>query len=110
MGVDYPVGCDTAGERQAWCDRAKEKLRLVHNGMDKWYRLGLTQVQYDLFPNKVKNRYAYKANLTEAEFRDFEGKVYHRYLTVVMAAKGVATENAKQDDVTYNPDLDEDVS
>jgi len=39
--------------------------------MGRWYREGLTQNQWDKFPQKIKNRYPYQAQLPQAEWDDF---------------------------------------
>ena len=109
MGVNYPSGCDTPGKRIAWCERAEELLRLVHEGMKKWWKLGLTQVQYDKFPVRVKNKYPYVAQSTEATFRDYQRTLHHDWTAKIMHARNIEWNNAKQD-TTYNPDLEEDIS
>lgn len=109
MNISFPVGCDNYGKKIAFLERTEEKLRLVHNGMGRWYKEGLTLVQYNKFPNKIKNRYPYKAQLTEVEFRNFQRVVFEKMSNVIHFFKNQELQNAKDDNVTWSPDLDNDI-
>lgn len=76
--LTFPVDCDTPAKRTEYCYRAQELLRLLHNKMGKWYREGgVIQTQWNaLLPQKLKKRYPYKAQITEAEWRDFTDNVF----------------------------------
>lgn len=76
MALTFPVDCDTPAKRTEYCYRAQELLRLLHNGMGKWHREGLTQTQWDKFPQKIKNRYPYTAQLSKETWRDFVHSVF----------------------------------
>ncbi len=76
MVLRYPADCDTPRRRTEYAYRAQELLRLLHNTMGKWYREGLTESQWDRFPQKIKNRYPYKARLNQAEWDDFTANVF----------------------------------
>jgi len=71
MALRFPVDCDSPRRRTEYCYRAQELLRLIHNGMGRWYKVGLTQSQWDKFPQKVKNRYPYKPQLAKDQWDDF---------------------------------------
>lgn len=71
MAIIYPVGCDTPGERLAWLERAKELTKNIHNAFNIWHRDGLTQNQYDKFPQKVRNNFAYTAKISDSEWSRF---------------------------------------
>lgn len=77
MALTFPADCDSPRRRTEYCYRAQELLRLVYNGMKLWWKEGLTQNQWDKFPQKVKNRYPYKPQLTDAEWKDF-GNLFDR--------------------------------
>jgi hypothetical protein len=51
----------------AWCYRAQEKLRKLHNVMGTWFKDGITEAKWNQLPNKARVRYPYKAQLTETE-------------------------------------------
>lgn len=69
--ITFPSNCNTPEERTGFCYRAQELLRLIHNGMGRWFREGLTENQWDRFPQRIKNRYPYKPKLSQAEWDDF---------------------------------------
>jgi len=54
--------------------------------MGRWYREGLTQNQWDKFPQKIKNRYPYQAQLPQADWKDFEMNVFERIDNVIISA------------------------
>lgn len=76
MALVFPQDCDTPAKRTEYCYRAEELLRRLHNGMGKWYREGLTQTQWDNFPQKIKNRYPYVSQLSQADWDDFTENVF----------------------------------
>jgi len=109
MTVNFPPTCTSDASRMAWCYRAQEKLRLVHNGVGKWWRTGLTQNQYNQFPTKIKNRYPYVAQISKADWDDFESNVFEPVSIAIMAALNVARQDAK-DSTYWSPDLDGDIN
>ena len=76
MALTWPADCITPAQRTEYCYRAQELLRLLHNGMGKWYREGLTHTQWNKFPQKIKNRYPYTAQLSQAHWNDFRNNVF----------------------------------
>lgn len=76
MALVFPQDCDTPAKRTEYCYRAQELLRLLHNGMGRWYRAGLTQAQWNNFPQKIKNRYPYVSQLSQANWDDFTENVF----------------------------------
>lgn len=78
MALIFPDDCDNPRKRLAYCYRAQELLRRIHNVMGKWYREGLTQTQWDRLPAKLKNKYPYKAQLTQAEWDDFTNNIFEK--------------------------------
>jgi len=76
MALSYPSDCDTPRKRTEYCYRTQELLRLIYNGMRRWCRDGLAQNQWDRFPQKIKNRYPYKPQLTKDELLDFNNNVF----------------------------------
>ena len=110
MQVTFPAGCDNPGKRIAWCERAEEKVRIVHNKMGEWYEIGLTLTEYNQFPNKVKNKYPYAPQLSETDWQGFVLNVYRKVIKAIMTARNIEWDNAKQDNTTWSPDLDGDIS
>ena len=76
MALTFPQDCDTPAKRIEYCYRAQELLRRLHNGMGKWYREGLTQTQWNKFPQRIKYRYSYQAQLSQLEWDDFTSNVF----------------------------------
>jgi len=76
MALVWPVDCDTPAKRTEYCYRAQELIRLIHNGMGKWYREGLTEAQWNNFPQKIKTRYPYVAYLSRADWYDFTSTLF----------------------------------
>lgn len=72
MAITFPINCDSPAEKTEWLYRAQELLRLLHNAFGRWRREGLTQAQYDKFPQKIKNIFPYKPQLTDAEWQSFK--------------------------------------
>jgi len=90
MPLTFPVDCDSPRRRTEYCYRAQELLRLVHNGMGRWYREGLTETQWGKFPQRVKNRYPYKPQLTEEDWRDFVslfGRLNHKVAVKLLESR-----------------------
>lgn len=110
MQVTFPANCTTAADRLAWCYRALEKLRKGHNLMGTWFREGITTVQWDKFPDKIKNRYPYKAQLTAAEWKDFDAVIFRPLFKAIDIALQSARTITLNDNATWSPDLDGDVN
>ena len=67
----YPVDCTTSAQKTEYAYRCQEILRLVHNGMGRWFKEGLTQSQWSKLPVKIQNRYPYQPKLSEEQWKDF---------------------------------------
>jgi len=74
--MQFPVDCNLPRERTEFAYSAQEKLRLIHNGMGRWFREGLTPAQWNKLPVKLQNRYPYKAQLSREEWDDFTENVF----------------------------------
>lgn len=89
MPLTFPVDCDTPRKRVEYCYRAQELLRLIHNGMAKWRREGLTVAQWDRFPQRLKNRYPYDLQLPREQWDDFLTKVFENIQVKISHQIGV---------------------
>lgn len=69
--ITFPIDCKTPAKRTEYAYRAQELLRLLHNVMGKWYKEGISKPLWDRLPSKIQNKYPYKPQLTEAEWRGF---------------------------------------
>ena len=108
MTVTFPGDCTTDASRMAWCYRAQEKLRLIHNGMGKWYKTGLSEDAYNQFPNKIKSKYPYIPQLSKGDWINFQGLFEALSSAVVVAlleARQEATESTY-----WNPSIDTDIN
>lgn len=109
MKIIFPENCTTEASRLAWCYRAQEKLRFVHNGMGKWFQEGLTEAQYNQFPNKVKNRYPYITKITQVNWDDFQQNIFKPVSGTIIEALLIARGEVKSS-TYWNPDLDGDIN
>jgi hypothetical protein len=109
MIIIFPENCITDASRMAWCYRAQEKLRLVHNGFGKWFRDGLTENQYNQFPNKIKNRYPYEFQVNESTWDDFQENIFDPLSQAITDELLIARGEAKES-TFWNPDIDEDIN
>lgn len=89
MALTFPINCDTPAKRTEYCYRAQELLRRLHNGMRKWYKDGLTQAQWDKFPQKIRNRYPYVAQLSQGDWDDFRLNVFEPISMKIMYQLGI---------------------
>jgi hypothetical protein len=94
--MNFPVGCDTPAQRTEFLYCAQEKLQRLHNFMRLWYKEGITQQQWMKLPKRVQNKYSYKPQLTETEFRDFQNNVFEPINDRVVGSIGQLREQLKQ--------------
>jgi len=78
MALTYPVDCTTSEDHLGYLQRMKELIKRIHNGFNIWKRDGLTQVQYDKFPAKIKQRYPYVPKISEENWRDFNENILEK--------------------------------
>lgn len=106
MALTFPIDCDTPAKRTEYCYRAQELLRRLHNGMGKWYKEGLTQTQWNKFPQKIKNRYPYAAQLSQADWGDFRNNVFepiqHRIIEKLLTQRTLLSES-----ITWSIDVED---
>lgn len=105
MPLTYPGDCITSAQRIEFCFIAQEKLRKLHNAMSQWHDYGLTQVQYNQLPAKIKNRYPY-AEFLEPEQRDDFHAVVFKKIERKITEKLLINRQALLDSVQWVPDLD----
>jgi hypothetical protein len=74
--LKFPPDCDTPSKRTEYCYRAQELLRRLHNSIGKWYREGLAQSQWERFPQKIKNKYPYKPQLSQDDWDEFLENIF----------------------------------
>ena len=100
---------DTWEKRAPWCHRGLDKLRRQTNGMRKWNDVGITQVRYNKFPLRVKNRYPYSAGLlSDAHWRDYLEHVFDPAFETFNTAVGLAKIDGRNRP-DLDPDFDEDM-
>lgn len=52
--VPFPKECDTLHEKVEALYGLRERLRIVHNIYGKWYREGISEVEYNLIPRDMQ--------------------------------------------------------
>lgn len=110
MNIIYPANCDTTGKKMAFLERLKKKVILLHNGMGKWHGEGLTEIQYNKLPLKVKNIFPYKPQLSTSDYDKFKNGIYRKLLNVYHDKLGEERNLAREDENTWNPDIDGDIN
>lgn len=75
MPLTFPIDCDTPAKRTEYCYRAQELLRWLHNAMWYWHNIEVAEAQWAKLPNRLRNRYPYKAQLPENEWVDYKKNV-----------------------------------
>jgi hypothetical protein len=109
MTFSFPINITTAKDRLAYWYRMEEMLRLVHNGVGKWRDDGITKVQYDKFPQKLKDRYRYVEKLPESDWLDFKGVYYKQLYNALLTIQGQVKKDVREDD-SFSPDIDVDIN
>ena len=74
MTIRYPIECADTGKRTEYLYRAQELLRKLHNSFSEWLHKGLDKNQYDKFPEKIKAKYPYVAQLSQETWRRFQNE------------------------------------
>ena len=108
MEITFPANCTTEASRMAWCYRAQEKLRKLHNWIGVWYREGIAESIYNQFPVKIKNRYDYSAKLSQAQWSDFQ-TVFDSFSNAIIEELLKARQESKDSDF-WSPDFDGDIN
>ena len=108
MKITFPINCTTEASRMAWCYRAEEKLRLIHNAFSRWWDTGLTLVQHNKFPANIKSRYPYIERISTDTRRDFLLNIYSPLEDAIALEMGKAIDESRAS-VFWTPDFDEDI-
>jgi hypothetical protein len=58
--MNYPGDCKTPIDKTEFLYCALEKLRELHNKFVDWHEIGLSQTEYDAFPQEIKDAFPYK--------------------------------------------------
>lgn len=67
--ITIPAKYDTPEKRWAYCKRAKRIfIDEIHNVVGKWCKEGLTKLEYDTLPSKIKNKMPYQPKHTLEEW------------------------------------------
>ncbi len=109
--IEYPLWADTKEKKWLYCSRMIEKLRLIHNGMGRWYRVGLSQSAYDKLPQKIRTRYPFVLGekLSQAQWNSFVSKweVVNRDALNKFGVEVALAGDDDTIDVDYDRDVDD---
>lgn len=102
MAITYPSAANNPVKRLAYMLRVKEKWRKLHNLMGLWFTDGITQIQYNTLPPRIKNRIPYTPQLTANQWQDAK----KRLMNVRAAYTPEFQSRIKEieNDTTFNPD------
>ena len=82
--MKYPVDAVSNADKFEYCLIIKKLLRVFYNAFSRWASIGLTQVQYNKFPQVIKNKYPYVAVLPNATWKSFLNEDYEPRENIVM--------------------------
>ena len=118
--MNYPLDCNTTGERLRYLEMFKHRFRLVHNIIGLWHREGLTLDEYDngvdgarigipgvtiVIPNKIKTILAYEFQLSDAKWGQFTNW-YVTKNSILLTERKIYLDIIK-DDATWTPNWDD---
>ena len=101
-GITYPPAANTPAERLHFMERMHERWRLDYNLIGKWRNTGLSQAEYDTLPLRIRNRFAYVAQLTQPQYNNARRRMavaQTSFLPELMSVKATI-----RNDSTYTPD------
>ena len=104
--MKFPQDCKTLADKAEYLYAAQEKLRLLHNAFARWHKEGLTQQQYNLLPEKIRNKYNYGEKLTFEDFKRFISEDFEARNMKVLNAIGDTKANL-QKSTRYNIELED---
>lgn len=104
--MKFPQDCETLADKAEYLYAAQEKLRLIHNAFAHWYKKGLTQQQYDLLPEKIRDKYKYVEKLLFEDFKRFISEDFEPRSMKVLNAIGDTKANL-QKSTRYNIELED---
>ena len=82
--MEYPVDAISDADKLEYCLIIKKFLKVFYNAFSRWASIGLTQVQYNRFPQVIKNKYPYTAKLSNATWKSFLNEDYEPRENIVM--------------------------
>ncbi len=104
--VKYPSDCKADSDKMEYLYSVQEKLRLLHNAFARWYKEGLTQQQYNLLPEKIRDKYKYVEELLFEDFKRFIAEDFEPRNMKVLNAIGDTKANL-QKSTRYNIELED---
>jgi len=120
LQLKYPVKVDTDEKKLAYCTRAREIVRLVHNIGKAWLE-GITRDEYDngiatdrlagtagrkvVLSTDMKAAFPFKGRITSAERTDWTGQQWEPRWRVIENDIGELRERLKNS-TTYDADID----
>ena len=106
MTLKIPARCDTPEKKLVFLLRAKEVfVQRVMNKLGQWYKTGLTQQEYDSFPNFVKNRLPYREQISKQVF-DTASDILENILETRILSPYLKLRGQMENDESQDPDID----
>ena len=106
MTLKIPARCDTPEKKLVFLLRAKEVfVQRVMNKLGQWYKTGLTQQEYDSFPNFVKNRLPYREQISKQVF-DTASDILENILETRILSPYLKLRGQMEKDETWDSDVD----
>jgi hypothetical protein len=104
--MKFSQDCVSIADKAEYLYAAQEKLRLLHNTFASWYREGITKEQYDLLPEKIREKYNYAEKLLFEDFKRFVSEDFEpRNMKVLNAIGDIKAELQKS--ARYNIELED---
>lgn len=107
--INYPSWVDTDEKKLKCLILYGELNERLCNAMGRWFKDGLTQVQYDKLPNRVKLEYPYETKLASTRWRDYEYNWDHGFdrVHIKIHKARQAIEQSFKDDDTINISIED---
>jgi len=102
MAINYPAAVNNKVEKLAYMLRVKEKWRRLHNLMGLWFTDGITLVQYNTLPVRIKNKIPYTPQLTQNQWKNVRKRLLK--LRIAFTPEFQARVKEIEENTTYNPD------
>ena len=102
MAINYPAAANNPIKRLAYMLRVKEKWRRLYNLMGLWFTDGITLVQYNTLPVRIKNKIPYTSQLTGSQWKNARKRLLKS--RAAFTPEFQARVKAIEEDGTYNPD------
>jgi len=102
MAIVYPPAANNPLKRLGYMLRVKETWKQLYNLMGKWHREGISNTEYDSLPLRIRNKIAYKPQLTEQQWLNIKPRLHK--LRTSFHSEFQSRIKEVEEDTTFTPD------